>query len=209
SATTSASTTLGGASATMPPTVTNASVTHAIADADPPRAAWEAVPATPAATASTPPIDPAQRGRDRTLREYPAPKRTKLRLWTEVGLAETCPRRVEGASHRILRLLGDRERVHGCAVFPELPRSQSDDRHADPKGERDLRERAELAADRDQRVGCGSDEDVAGLTHAGRDRVGEVCALIRAVAAREDADRDAAFRSSAPRDRVHDAAEAA
>src|SRR5439155_8744089 len=96
------------------------------------------------------------------------------------------------------------DRVPCEIVAPELPRSEPDDGFTHLECERDLRERSELASDRDHGVGAPRDDHVPGLAEAGCDRHGQVPGRWVPVVVREDADRDAAARGGAAGGGIHD-----
>ena len=87
----------------------------------------------------------------------------------------------------------------GATVAAQLPGVEADDGLAVAQGQRDLRQRPELATHRHERVGAAHDERVARLAHARRhghvdERVGR-----RPIRSRQDADRRAT-RGSRPLD---------
>src|SRR3954451_15287133 len=70
---------------------------------------------------------------------------------TRPSLGEAAGR--ERARHGVLRRARTDDRIHGFATPRELPAAERDYRLASLQRQGDLRERAELAAHRDQRIG--------------------------------------------------------
>src|SRR5207237_4963821 len=105
---------------------------------------------------------------------------------------------------RVLGRLGADDRVPREIVAPEFPRSEPDDGFAHLEREGDLRERSELASDRDHGVGAPRDDRVPGLAEAGCDRDRQVPRSGVPVVVREDPDRGAAARGGAAGGGIHD-----
>ena len=76
--------------------------------------------------------------------------------------------------HRVVGRLGSDDRVLRRSSRPSSQVPIADHGLAHLEGERDLRKRPELAADRDHGVGASRDDRVARLAEPGRDRHGQV-----------------------------------